>query len=98
MEDDNNLHAGLFGLDFTRRLFNNIAWYLGGGAGVRFDTSNEYGAPRQISLLPDTGYFAFKVDTGFIINISHLFTKIDISYNNVFGFSVGAGVGFGFEL
>lgn len=98
MEDANNLHAGIIEFDFTRRLFNNIAWYLGGGAGVRFDTSNEYGAPRQISLLPDTGYFAFKVDTGFIINISHLFTKIDISYNNVFGFSVGAGVGFGFEL
>lgn len=98
MEDGNNLHAGLFELDVARRLFNNIAWYLGGGVGLRFDFSNEYGAPNKIAGILDTGYFAFKVDTGFIINISHLFTKVEVSYNNVFGFSVGAGVGFGFEL
>ena len=98
MEDGNNLHAGLFELDVARRLFNNIAWYLGGGVGLRFDFSNEYGAPNKIAGILDTGYFAFKVDTGFIINISHLFTKLEVSYNNVFGFSVGAGVGFGFEL
>lgn len=98
MEDGNNLHAGLFELDVARRLFNNIAWYLGGGVGLRFDFSNEYGAPNKIAGILDTGYFAFKVDTGFIINISHLFTKLEVSYNNVFGFSVGAGVGLGFEL
>lgn len=98
MEDGNNLHAGLFELDVARRLFNNIAWYLGGGVGLRFDFSNEYGAPNKIAGILDTGYFAFKVNTGFIINISHLFTKVEVSYNNVFGFSVGAGVGFGFEL
>ena len=98
LEAENNLHGGLFEVDFARRLFTNVAWYVGGGAGLRFDFSNEYGAPNEIAGIPDTGYFAFKVDTGFIINISHLFTKIDISYNNVFGFSVGAGVGFGFEL
>lgn len=98
MEDGNNLHAGLFELDVAIRLFNNIAWYLGGGVGLRFDFSNEYGAPNEIAGILDTGYFAFKVDTGFIINISHLFTKVEVSYNNVFGFSVGAGVGFGLEL
>lgn len=98
MEDGNNLHAGLFELDVARRLFNNIAWYLGGGVGLRFDFSNEYGAPNKIAGILDTGYFAFKVNTGFIINISHLFTKLEVSYNNVFGFSVGAGVGLGFEL
>lgn len=98
MEDGNNLHAGLFELDVARRLFNNIAWYLGGGVGLRFDFSNEYGVPNEIAGILDTGYFAFKADTGFIINISHLFTKVEVSYNNVFGFSVGAGVGFGFEL
>lgn len=98
LEDGNKLHGGLFEVDFVRRLFTNVAWFLGGGVGLRFDTANEYGAPGKISGLPDTGYFAFKVDTGFIINISHLFTKVEVSYNNVFGFSVGAGVGFGFEL
>lgn len=98
MEDDNNLHAGIIEFDFTRRLFNNIAWYLGGGAGVRFDTSNEYGAPKSGNGLVDTGYFAWKADTGFILNLSCIFTKIEVSYNNVIGFSVGAGVGFGIEL
>ncbi len=98
LEDGNKLHGGLFEVDFVRRLFTNVAWFLGGGVGLRFDTANEYGAPGKISGLPNTGYFAFKVNTGFIINISHLFTKVEVSYNNVFGFSVGAGVGFGFEL
>ena len=98
MEDGNNLHAGLFELDFSRRLFNNIAWYLGGGVGLRFDFSNEAGIPKTIAGIPDTGYLAWKANTGFIINFSRLFTKIDISYNNVFGFSVGAGLGFGLEL
>lgn len=98
LEDGNKLHAALFEFDFSRRIINNIAWFLGGGVGLRFDTANEYGAPGKISGLPDTGYFAFKADTGFIINISHLFTKVEVSYNNIFGFSVGAGVGFGLEL
>jgi len=98
LEDGNKLHGGLFEVDFVRRLFTNVAWFLGGGVGLRFDTANEYGAPGKISGLPDTGYFAFKADTGFIINISHLFTKVEVSYNNIFGFSVGAGVGFGLEL
>lgn len=98
MEDGNNLHAGLFELDVSRRLFNNIAWYLGGGVGLRFDFSNEAGIPKNITGIPNTGYLAWKANTGFIINFSRLFTKIDISYNNVFGFSVGAGVGFGLEL
>ena len=98
LEDENNLHAGLFLLDFTRRLFNNVAWYIGGGAGLRFDFSNADGAPIKMEGIPDTGYFAWKADTGFIINISHLFTKIEVSYNNVYGFSMGAGLGFGLEL
>ena len=98
MEAGNNLHAGLFGLDFTRRLFNNLAWYIGGGAGLRFDVANEACVPRKNSYLVDTGYFAWKADTGFIINISHIFTKIEVSYNNVIGFSVGAGLGFGVEM
>lgn len=98
MEDGNNLHAGLFELDVSRRLFNNIAWYLGGGVGLRFDFSNKAGIPKTIAGIPDTGYLAWKANTGFIINFSRLFTKIDISYNNVFCFSVGAGLGFGLEL
>ncbi|MGP1563763.1 hypothetical protein [Filifactor alocis] len=98
LEDENNLHAGLFLLDFTRRLFNNVAWYIGGGAGLRFDFSNVYGASIKMEGIPDTGYFAWKADTGFIINIPHLFTKVEVSYNNVYGFSMGAGLGFGLEL
>lgn len=98
LDDENNLHAGIFEIDFVRRLMNNFSWYIGGGIGLRFDVSNNYGAPRKMSGIPDTGYFAWKADTGFIINISRLFTKVEVSYNNVFGFSLGAGVGFGLEL
>ena len=98
LEAENNLHGGLFEVDFVRRLFTNVAWYVGGGAGLRFDFSNRYGKPNEIAGIPDTGCFAWKAETGFIINISHLFTKVEVSYNNVFGFSVGAGVGFGLKL
>lgn len=98
LENGNNLHSGLFEIDFSRRFLNNFAWYIGGGVGLRFDVANDYGAPKTMEGIPDTGYFAWKVDTGLIINISRIFTKIEVSYNNVFGFSFGAGVGYGVEL
>lgn len=98
LDDENNLHAVIFEINFVRRLMNNFSWYIGGGAGLRFDFSNDSGVPRGCSGIVNTGYFAWKADTGLIINISRVFTKIEVSYNNVFGFSLGAGVGFGIEL
>lgn len=95
LENENNLYGGLILLTpFGRRLSNNVAWFLGGGVGLRFDVSNKNGIPKKSNLV-DSGYFAWKVDTGFIINLSHFFTKVDVSYNNIIGFSMGVGVGFG---
>ena len=93
LEEENNIHALLLDFAFVRRLYNNLAWFLGGGFGLRldFDQSSNYWAQEDWS----TGYLALKANTGFIINLSHLFTKIDVSYNNVTGFSVGAGIGLG---
>lgn len=99
--DDYRIHGGLFTFDFTRRLTNNIAWYLGGGMGFRFDPDNdsESFVPHNTPVyLADTRLYAFKVDTGFLLNISRIFTKIEVSYDNIIGFSVGTGIGFGSKL
>lgn len=96
--DDHNLHGGLFNFDFTRRFTSFLSWYVGVGAGLRFDSlkkENYYEPDNDISLLAGTGWFAFRINTGFLLNISRIFTKIDVSYDNVIGFSVGAGIGFG---
>lgn len=98
LENENNLYGGLFLFDFSRRLFNNFTLLIGGGAGLRFDFSNEYSIPKNQSGLINTSYLALKANVGIIINISHFFTKADISYNNVTGFSVGVGTGFGLKF
>ena len=43
-ENENNLHAVLVEIAPARRLFNNLAWYIGGGIGLRLDVSNKDGA------------------------------------------------------
>ena len=94
LEDGQNLHAVLLEINFTRRLFGNFAWYIGGGFGLRFDFASDNCMQEDWQ----TGPLALKANTGFVINISHFVTKIDVSYNNIYGFSVGAGIGFGWEL
>lgn len=100
LESENNLHAGIWSLAFGRRPFRNLAFYIGGGLGLRLDPSNESGAPREElkkeSYCLDTGWLALKAEFGLLINISALFTKWELSYNNVFGFSTSAGIGIGF--
>lgn len=95
LTDENALRGGLFEFDFTKRLINNIAWYIGGGVGLRFDSKEKYYASSYIT---NTGYAALKADTGFILNLGNLFSKIEVSFDNVTGFSAGAGIGFGLEL
>ena len=90
-EGAKNIHAYLFELDFTRRILNNFAWFLGGGLGLRFDFSCDNWVQEDWT----TGYLALKANTGFLINVSNVFTKIDLSYNNVSGFSIGTGIGIG---
>lgn len=95
LTDGNALRGGLFEFDFTRRLINNITWYIGGGVGLRFDNKEKYYASSYIT---NTGYFAWKADTGFILNLGNLFSKIEVSFDNVTGFSAGAGIGFGLRI
>ncbi len=90
VDDDYGIRGGLFTLDFARRITNNVALYLGGGLGMRFNLDN---APSNLAR---TGYFAFKGNTGVLFNISRVFTKVDFAYDNVMGFSVGLGMGFAF--
>ena len=94
LEDDKNMRAILLECDFTRRLFNSVAWYIGGSAGLRLDFSNteKYFEPKTMSQY---SYLGFKVNTGVLITILNFFAKAEISYNNIFGLSIGAGVGFG---
>ncbi|MGP1511967.1 MAG: hypothetical protein ACTTIT_05565 [Treponema sp.] len=95
IDDKNNLHAGLFRFDFDRRFFNNLSWFLGGGAGLRFEASNKdnFFAPKDSAPVSQTSLFAFKVQTGLMINLPYFITKIEVAYDNVLGLSVGAGVG-----
>lgn len=86
VDSENEIRAGLLEVDLARRLFNNLAWYIGGGVGLGFDSKEE-------SLA-----YVWKVDTGFILNIGILFSKIEISFDKVMGLSVGTGIGFGLEL
>ncbi|MBR7079750.1 MAG: hypothetical protein IKI40_04445, partial [Treponema sp.] len=96
-ENDNNLHGFIAEANVAKRLFNNFSWYLGGGIGLRFDFSNESNKPGKIEGIADSGYFAWKASTGFLINFKNIFTKIEASYNNVIGFSTSVGLGFGIK-
>lgn len=100
LTDSNHLHAGLFTFDFDRRFFNNMSWFIGGGLGLRFDTSNkdEQYVAKDSAPIPQTGLFAFKANTGFLFNLSYFLAKVEVAYDNVIGFSVGAGVGIEFEM
>ena len=98
LEDGNQIHGGVLKFDWTRRLSDWAAWYVGGGCGLRFDVSDGFSEPKAggsawYSYLPNTSYFAFQVGTGFLINISRLTVKIEASYDNILGFSLGTGIG-----
>lgn len=90
-KDDKQLQAGLLIFDFNKRFFNHLSGFLGGGAGFGFYPPKS----AQGNAVP-TLEMAYKVNTGFLFNISHFITKVEISYDNVIGFSAGAGVGISF--
>jgi len=95
--EDSKLHGGLFKFDFIKRFTNNTAWCLGCGLGVRFDTSVPGGLPEAKNAFYNAGYFAWDIETGLLFNLSSFSTKIQVSYNNIIGFSVGIGIGLLFE-
>lgn len=88
IKDDSAIRGGMFKLDLARRLFNNMAWYIGGGLGMIFDSHKERHKPDK-----KTGYFAWKVETGFIFAFKRFITKLEVSYDNARGFAIGTGVG-----
>ena len=101
-KEENNINGALLNFYLPRRLTNWAAWYAGGGIGLRFDFSEDWASPKSggnhwYSNLPGTGWFAFKIDTGVLINLSHAFMKLQVSYDNVLGPSFEAGLGWGFE-
>lgn len=93
VKDDSAIRGGIFEYDFSRRLFNNMAWYIGGGVGLMFDSQNKHNKPDK-----KTGYFAWKVDTGFLFTFSRVITKIELSYDNALGFAMGTGIGLGLKF
>ena len=104
--DDYRIHSGLITWDYLRKITNNIAWYGGGGVGLRFDAlnKNKHYAPdrdpsdtRGLEYKANTGWFAFKANTGVLFSTSWITTKIDVAYDNVMGFSAGLGLGFNWQ-
>lgn len=95
-QDENQLNGLVFEILMGYRFLEHIGCYVGGGAGLRFDFSNDKGLPRtDDSILVNTGYFAFKADTGLFINIWKATAKLEFAYDNVLGFSTGIGIGIG---
>ena len=96
-QNENNMHSLILDIDFTRRFTGNIAWYLGGGVGLRFDFSNDTWLPREQEGLVGHSWFAWEVETGLVLNFYNFFSKLGVSYNNVIGFSASVGVGLAIE-
>lgn len=97
LEDGNNLHGGLLTFGFDRRLLDWLSVFIGSGLGVRFDTKKEYFVPSSDMIL-NTGYFAFKANTGVLLNLAFLMLKIEVSLDSVLGFSAGTGLGICWEM
>ena len=95
LQNGNQLHGGVLTFDWTRRLANNVAWFIGGGPGLRFDFSNKEHAYYP-TYLPMTNLFAYKVNTGFLFSLWKVFTKVEVSFDAVLGFSAGVGFGINF--
>jgi hypothetical protein len=70
--------GGTLGYQF----FSNFVVYAGGGVGAKFPVNDD-----------DDDMFTWKVNGGLRVQISHFFTKIDVSYNQIIGMSLGAGLG-----
>ncbi len=81
--DDDDINGGIFSLSVGRRIFENFAYFIGGGAGLYIDSEHDTSA-------------AYKVDSGFLFITFPFSAKLQVSYDNVLGLSVGAGVGIGF--
>ncbi|MCF0241892.1 MAG: hypothetical protein HUK25_04595 [Treponema sp.] len=97
--DEDKLWSIMINLSKVKRLSCFLSLYAGGAFGLRFDASNsEDGFSQKSSaILSFTKYFALKADAGVMLNLSRVFTKFEVAYYNVLGFTLGAGIGIGLD-
>ena len=95
-DNEKSILAGICSLSLGYRFFNHITPYACGGIGWGVDNKKELkNSTAENYEKPDAeNFLAYKVGGGFAINLASLVTKFEVSYNNVFGLSVGIGFGY----
>ena len=97
-EDEEKLQSWLLSICFGPRLYSNLAAYVGGGLGVGFDGNKkeEIENSKETYDFTDSFFLSYKLSLGLVLNISSLVAKVELSFNDILGFSVGAGIMLGF--
>ncbi|MBQ7613019.1 MAG: hypothetical protein IJU92_08110 [Spirochaetaceae bacterium] len=89
------LHSGMVLFNYGRIVFEKFAPYIGAGLGLRFDKDSSMLLPKSKPGLLNLTYIAFKAEVGAMVIFTNFYGKINISYSNALGFSVGFGIGVG---
>lgn len=91
---EEKLQSCLLSVCFGPRLCNNITVYIGGGLGAGFDGNKkeEIENSKEVYEFTDSLFISYKCSAGVLLNISNLVTKFELSFNDILGFSAGAGI------
>lgn len=89
------LHSGMVLFNYGRIIFEKFTPYIGGGLGLRFDKDSSMLLPKSKQGLLNLAYIAFKAEVGAMVIFTNFYGKINISYSNALGFSLGFGIGVG---
>ena len=89
------LHSGMFLFNYGRIIFEKFTPYIGAGLGLRFDKDSTILLPKSKQGLLNLAYIAFKAEVGAMVIFTNFYGKINISYSNALGFSLGFGIGVG---
>ena len=97
-KDEEKLQSWLLSICFGPRLYSNLAAYVGGGLGVGFDGNKkeEIENSGETYDFTDSFFLSYKLSLGLVLNISSLVAKVELSFNDILGFSAGAGIMIGF--
>lgn len=97
-KDEEKLQSWLLSICFGPRLYSNLAAYVGGGLGVGFDGNKkeEIENSKETYDFTDSFFLSYKLSLGLVLNISSLVAKVELSFNDILGFSAGAGIMLGF--
>lgn len=97
-KDEEKLQSWLLSICFGPRLYSNLAAYVGGGLGVGFDGNKkeEIENSKETYDFTDSFFLSYKLSLGLVLNISSLVAKVEHSFNDILGFSAGAGIMLGF--